>query len=230
MDEIKNRQVRRFQYLKHLHDKTNEFYATEAKSSSTIVMFPEAEIGEELGFTPIESGQIAKYLSNEGLVEYVTKGQIKIEHAGVKEVEDILTKPEQPTEHFPANVTQYFINAQQITNSPIQQGTQHSTQTVSYSEEAIEKTKEFVELLKSILSEIPLENDDKAEIQAELATIESQLSSPRPKSNIIASSVNSISSILKSIPANVAANIIVNNLPALPVLIDNASELLKLFS
>ncbi len=84
--------------------------------------------------------------------------------------------------------------------------------------------------MKSVLSEIPLENDDKAEIQAELATIESQLSSPRPKSNIITASINTISSILKNIPANVAANIIVNNLPALPTLIDNALELLKLFS
>jgi hypothetical protein len=230
MDEIKNRQAQRFRFLKHLYDKTHKFYATEAKHPATIYMVSPIEIGEELGFTPIEAEQIVRYLSQEGLVRHVTQKHIKIEHAGEKEVEAALTKPERPTEHFPANITQYIVTADQIINSPIQQGVQNSTQTISYSIDVLQKAEEFVELLKRVLPDLPLSGEDKAETQAEIATIESQLSSPRPKPTIIKASVTTIVEILKSIPANVAANIIVQNLPALPVLIENASELLKLLS
>jgi hypothetical protein len=91
MDEIRNRQTQRFHFLKHLYDKTNEFYATKAKSSSTIFMVDPTEVGEDLGFTPMESRQIAEFLSRDGLVRYVTQKAIKIEHLGIKAVEDALT-------------------------------------------------------------------------------------------------------------------------------------------
>lgn len=223
MDEIRERQSKRFQFLKLLYDEVNDFYA-KAESPNQVPLASTRDLGNQLGFTSVETQQIVTYLHHEGLVKMVTVGKITIQHAGIKEVEEALSKPEKPTEHFPAHVTQYIINAQQITNSPIQQGTFGSTQSVSFSSDALQETSEFIELLKSHLSKLPLETEDRAEAEAEMATVQSQLSSPRPKSNIIRASIETIKNILENIPANVAANIIVANLPGL---IDQASKLLQ---
>jgi hypothetical protein len=211
MEEIKQ-QGRRFQFLKHLHDETQNFYATEATSSSQIPFFSPDDLGNELGFTSIETEQIVRYLSNEGLINRVTAKSITIAHHGIIELEDALTKPDQPTEHFPPNVVQYIISAQQIINSPIQQGTVDSA-IITLPSSISGDMQEFIETLKNILPDLPISSEDKAEATAEITTIESQLQSPRPKRNIIRTSLETVKRILQDVPANVAANIIAANLP-----------------
>lgn len=224
MDEITERKTKRFQFLHRIYEETVD---DNQKSCDPY------EVGNELGLSRTESWQITKYLRDQGLIENrsATSGHLVITTRGVIEVEAALNKPNESTEHFPANVIQNFINITgSVTNSPILQGAQDSTQVVSYSPEALQKTNEFVEFLKDTLPKLPLDDNDRAEVEAEIATIEPQLSSPRPKPNIIKSSIATIKTILENIPANIAATIIVNNLPALPALIDQATELLKLFS
>jgi hypothetical protein len=225
MDEIRERQSRRFQFLKLLHDKANAFYDTEAKRTNTTFRIPIADLGSQLGFPPVETEQIVRYLCEEGLIGRVS-GTVYILHAGIKEVEDALTKPDRPTEHFAAGVINYLIQADQIINSPFQQGTYDSTQTVSFSLETRQETEKFIQLLKGQLPELFLNTQDRTEAEAEIATIMAQLASPRPKSSIIKTSISTIKNILENIPANVAANIIVANLPGL---IENASKLLQSF-
>ncbi len=168
MDAITERKRKRFQFLQCIYEET---VADPQKTCDPY------DIGNELGLSRPESWQITKYLRDKGLIQNrsANTGNLIITTAGITEVESALSKPDEPTKYFPANVVNNIINVEgSVTDSPIQQGTQDSTQTVSYSEEVIEKTQEFVELLKSVLSEIPFEDDDdKAEIQAEVATIES---------------------------------------------------------
>lgn len=212
MEEIKKQQGRRFQFLKHLHDETQNFYATEATSPNQIPFFSPDDLGNELGFTSIETEQIVRYLSNEGLINRVTAKSITIAHPGIIELEDALTKPDQPTEHFPPNVVQYIISAQQIINSPIQQGTVDSA-IIALPSSISGDIQEFIETLKNILPDLPISSEDKAEATAEIATIESQLQSPRPKRNIIRTSLETVKRVLQDVPTNVAANIIAANLP-----------------
>ena len=226
MEEIRERQSRRFRFLKHLYDETQNFYKKETTRSNQIQFFSTDDLGDELGFTAVETEQIVRYLSDEGLVKRVTGKSITIAHRGDIEVEDALTKPDQPTEHFPPNVVQYIISAQQITNSSIQQGTVDST-IITLSSSTLGKMREFIETLRSILPDLPVSNDDKAEATAEIVTIESQLQSPRPKRNIIRTSLETLKRILQDIPANVATNIIAANLP---LLIEQVSEWVRALS
>jgi predicted nucleotide-binding protein len=46
--------------------------------------------------------RVAEYLVGEGLARYFTFGTISITHKGVREVEEALSQPGKPTEHFPA--------------------------------------------------------------------------------------------------------------------------------
>jgi hypothetical protein len=226
MEEIRERQSRRFRFLKHLYDETQNFYKKETTRSNQIPLFSTDDLGDELGFTAAETEQIVRYLSDEGLVKRVTGKSTTIAHRGVIEVEDALTKPDQPTDHFPPNVVQYIVSAQQITNSSIQQGTVDSI-IVTLPSSALADMREFIETLRSILSDLPLSDEDKAEATAEMATIESQLQSPRPKRNIIRTSLETLMRILRDVPANVAANIIAANLP---LLIEQVSEWVRALS
>jgi hypothetical protein len=69
-----------------------------------------------------------------------------------------------------------------------------------------------------------LSNEDRLEAEAEITSVQSQLSSTRPKINIMRSLIGTIKRILDNIPANVAANMIVANIPGL---IERFSTLLQ---
>ena len=72
------------------------------------------DLGDQLGFTPVETGQIAAYLQHEGLLKKVTFQNVSITHWGIKEIEAALSKPDQPTQHFPAINITYNIDGDQI--------------------------------------------------------------------------------------------------------------------
>lgn len=223
MDKTTERKTKRFRFLHRIYEETVDDNQKNCDPD---------EIGGELGFSRKESRQITKYLIDRGLIKNrsATTGHLVITTNGIIEVEAALDKPDESTEHFPANVIHNVINIEgPVTNSPILQGAQDSTQTVSYSPEVLQKTGEFIKLLKEVLPGLLLDAQVRAEVEAEIATIEPQLSSPKPKPNIIKSSIITIKNILENIPANVAANIIVKNLPALPLLVEQAKELLQLF-
>jgi hypothetical protein len=226
MEEVKERQSRRFQFLQHLYNETNKFYAVQARAPSQIPIFCSDELGNELGFTQVETQQIVAYLSEEGLVDIPAVRRIALNHAGVVEIESAFVRPEQPTDHFPANVVQYIVNAQQITDSPIQQGTLGST-IVTVPPNALQQVQEFIGMLKPQLRDLPISGEGKAEAEAEIATVESQVQSPRPKRNIIRLSIETLKRILESIPADVAAEVIRDHLPAL---VRKATELLQALS
>lgn len=61
-----------------------------------------AELGKQAGFPSRELNGIINYLSGENLIGSYTISTVSITHKGIVEVEKALSKPESPTEYFPA--------------------------------------------------------------------------------------------------------------------------------
>lgn len=192
MDEsILAMQQKRFQYLRALYKATN---------GDTLAYENMNTIGLAAGINPVEVQSIVWYLKEEGLLALITiDGGVGITHAGANEIETALTQPARATRHFPP-VTVMQINVQNMHNSQIQQGTQNSTQTGTFNATDAAILKQFVEALKQQLASLPLAEDDRAEVQGDVATIEAQMASSRPKHPIMAASLNAIKGIL-SVPA-----------------------------
>ncbi|HEX9678811.1 hypothetical protein [Nitrososphaera sp.] len=172
------------------------------------------QIGNELGFG--EHGRevtdvIVQYLTGEGLIKFTgLGGSIGITHLGIKEVEEALEHPEQPTEHFAPMATVNIIHVGQMNNSQIQAGGVNSTQTANITQSSSIKPEQLTELLQivSSLKEIPnkadLTPEQKDELNAEIETLASQAKSPKPKSQIIREGLVSVKSILGSIAEGAA--------------------------
>lgn len=61
--------------------------------------------GEKLGFDRSLTDKLASYLIDEGLLEVAAMGpMVSLTHWGLKEIEEAISAPEAPTEHFPALV------------------------------------------------------------------------------------------------------------------------------
>jgi len=137
---------------------------------------------------------------------------ISITHEGIKEVEQALSEPKEPTAHFlPVNV----ISIGHMEGSQIQQATSESTQTYVVSEEHQRQLVEFIALLRNKLPDLELTNSHRAELQADLATLDAQVSSGRPKTRIIKESLRSVRRILEGAAAAVAATELLKYLPGL---------------
>ncbi|HEY5984932.1 MAG TPA: hypothetical protein VIV12_00915 [Streptosporangiaceae bacterium] len=120
-------------------------------------------------------------------------GEISLEHAGVLEVESAWTNPNQPTAHLPpANI----ILIGEMHGSQIQQGTVHSRQGASSSVPSVDQLLAAAESLRTLLPQLGLAEDERQEADAELATAQSQLRSPRPKWEIIRGSLAAAVGIL----------------------------------
>lgn len=193
LEEIKKN---RFKYLNRLHD------VTEGSSYKHVSMW---NLGNELGFNKGETSNIVEYLVGERLAKHVAiGGEITITHDGRKEIESALSAPEKPTTYFPPVVN--ILHVQSMVGSQIQQGTRDSTQKMSVSQNQLDSVRDFVALFRTRLPDIPLDGDSKAEADAEIATVEAQLQSSRPKHGILTQSLQSIRTILEGAAGNVVAS------------------------
>jgi hypothetical protein len=141
------------------------------------------------------------YLMNQGVVDG-TRGGVWLTHAGVVEVEAALSQPDRPTEHFPVNIT----HIERMSHSQIQQGTVGSTQSGTFVSLDLAAVAEFVRGVKTALPQLGLTGNDEAVAQSDIATIETQLSSPQPKVEIIKESLRSIRNIAEGIVGSMAAS------------------------
>lgn len=197
IDEMKKN---RFQFLKSLW---------ELSEHDTRKMFSMNAIGAQLGFDPPLTRIIENYLKEENLVRFVGKkdqdGIIAITHEGIKEIEDALSKPDKPTEHFlPFNI----ISIGQMINSQVQQASPGAIQIINGNENKFEEVKEILRSLKVSIDQLNLNPQKKIDIQADIGTVESQLSSSKPKISIITECLNSIRAILEEAGGGLAASFI----------------------
>ncbi len=206
MSSLEELKKKRFQFLHKLWELTGG-------NQSKMVRI--GQVAEPLGFDDKTAEAIVQYLEGEELVEATTSGLVApsyfdvglyIKHKGIKEVEAALTTPQSPTEHFPANVTNY-ISIGSMIDSSISQASPGSYQTISINENSKQELKEIVLALKEVLQQALLKQEQKEEMESEIQTLESQIRSPKPKVIIIRESLSSAKRILESAggPAGAAA-------------------------
>ena len=104
-------------------------------------------------------------------------------------------------------------NIGSMQNSQLQQDSAGASQTQTIDQSHIEIT-EFVNELKSSMTDLNLDTSDYAELEAEVLTLENQLASPKPKSVIINESLKSARSILESIASNALTTGLLSQLAA----------------
>jgi hypothetical protein len=192
VDVISERRLQRFRFLKYLYEEA---------AGSEAAYVPHGDVAQHAGLSQDEFRDAFQYLMHEGLVNG-TRGSACLTHAGVVEIEAALTRPEKPTEHFPVNI----IHIEQMSQSQIQQGTADSRQVGTFASLDMAAVAEFVRGLKTTLPQLGLAGDDEAVAQSDLATIETQLSSPRPKVEIVKESLRSIRNIAEGAVGSMAAS------------------------
>jgi len=204
MINVEEMKKKRFQFLYKLYELSR---GSEMKWSDT------REINSTLGFDDQEVSNIAQYLKGEYLLEFKTmSGAIAISHWGIKEVEDALSNPDRPTTHFlPVNV----ISIGQMVNSQIQQDSPNATQVTNFDGKKIEALGELVSLLKESIDRLGLQKQEKSDLDAELRTLEAQMSSSKPKGSIISESLGSVKTILEAVTGNPLASALLPKVVAL---------------
>jgi hypothetical protein len=142
-----------------------------------------ALIAPAVGLSAEAADHIAQYLVDEGLLAWLAfGGVISITHAGVKEVEQARREPEKRTQHFPPI---NYIHIEHMTDSQLQQGTRDSVQQMSQtmSPEQIDAVAKWLDAIRA--ADLGVAADLQAEVDVQLATIEAQAKSARPRNAVL---------------------------------------------
>ncbi len=129
-------------------------------------------------------------------------GIISISHYGIREVEDAISHPEQPTHYFPA-VNNITIGT--MINSSIQQASPEATQVFSQGDVRIGELKTLVDQIKNSLDQLTLSPGDRHDVEADISTIEAQLAASKPKTTIISECLSTIRSVLEGVAGSAIA-------------------------
>lgn len=165
------------------------------------------EMGARIGLTDKrELQQVYEYLRDAGLLELVAFGPLmRITKRGMDEVEKAIREPDKQTSQSlpPLNIIHNVIHGG-VHGSTVQQGTTESIQTVEMSKEV------DWDGLRAILADIRIaadhaQGDQRDEILVEVATLEAQTRSPRPKGAIVKACLASLRSLVANTAGNIAA-------------------------
>lgn len=197
MKTLEEKKIDRFNFLKKTYEK---------KTRGGLQIFEAGKIAEEIGIELNEADLIVEYLDGEGLLKTHSDGGqlISITHYGILEVEQALSKPSEPTEHFPAVIN--FIKVDQMHNSQIMQSSTGSHQTFNLTNQNLKSLEKFIDLFEKKLLELEFKSDDdKNEAVAEIQTIKTQINSPRPKEIAILESRKTLRNILEGMTGSILA-------------------------
>nr|WP_152513146.1 hypothetical protein [Pseudomonas sp. P818] len=96
-------------------------------------------------------------------------------------------------------------NIGSMQNSQLQQDSPNATQSLTVNMD-LNQLAGFIEKLKKQLEGLQLNSTEKEELRAEIATIEHQIASPKPKSVIVRESLKTVRSLLEGITGSVIAS------------------------
>jgi len=204
MIPVEEMKKKRFQFLHTLYVLTG---------GNELKWFNMFDIGKSLEFDRELIIKIAQYLKGEGLIQFQALGGIiGITHSGIREVEQALSNPGQPTYYFPpVNV----ISIGQMVDSQIQQASPAAKQEIGISETRYEELKEVIETLNKSIDQLDLKTQQKSDLQAEIQTIDAQMTSSKPKATIITECLSSIRRILEGTAINIIAPTLLSQIVAL---------------
>jgi len=136
----------------------------------------------------------------------VLKWTLNLEKEGVLGEGLTFSKEEKEVaSRIPQNVNHFYGD---VINPQIQQGTGNLTQLSEINSIDIEVVKEFLEFIKSEISNVEFDNERAKEVQAEINTIDAQIVTPKPELGIITESLKSIRTILEGASGTVAGQIL----------------------
>ena len=179
------------------------------------------EVASQIGLKNEETDQvrkIVKYLEGEGFIKVKLWARdfpafICLTHEGIREIEGANNQPKNTQ---PINV----LSVGQVIGSTIQQGTIGSNQTLNISFEGIEQLWAFVKQLSQSVNELQLKTDERGELNAEVATVEAQLASPKPKAPILREGLSSIKRILEAAAGSAIGAHLAKQIPILLTLLE----------
>ena len=212
MERINQRKALRTQFMNELFemaDGSETNFVLTSKIAERLGLVFEREKDFDEGFGTI------RYLEREGLISPLgmQANQVRLTHAGILEVEQAKSQPDQPTHHFaPINL----VYAQTISNSPIQQGSPGATQSLTVIGQGHQQQLgDIVRSLRASMDDLELEEADRAELEAELRTLEAQVASPKPKKEIVYPSLQSARNILVGAASGATAQGIIEGISLL---------------
>jgi hypothetical protein len=203
---LEERRAQRFQFLHAVYEESEG-------SAGRLLRF--SDIAEKLGIDEGRAREIVGYLIGERLLEWGAMGMIELTHWGLKEVEAALLAPDEPTEHFPPFVVaENYMHIGSISHSQIQQGTTASRQAMNLQE--ADELRTLVADVRAALVQFRLGEEEQQGVEADLATIEIQLGSAKPKVNVVRESLSSTRAVLEGALGGTLANAA----PQLPGLVE----------
>jgi hypothetical protein len=191
--EIKKIREERFLFMKRLYELVGAYEGGVADWR---------QIGSELSLRGDDIHRTLIYLREEGLITLWTGGCVLITHDGIRVVEDALSKPDEPTRYFPPV---NLISIAHMTNSQIQQGSLGAVQTVTLGDAELSEVRSFVLDLRNSVGQLGLQPDRIRELESDIASLDAQLSSPRPKANVVMTLLGCLKNVLESAAGAVAA-------------------------
>ncbi|TFH89294.1 AbiTii domain-containing protein [Vibrio ouci] len=166
-------------------------------------------------FLEVSTSQIVAVIDS--LRNEVLNWALELEQKGVKGEGMTFSHTEkQAAESVTYKITN---NIGSMQNSQLQQASDNSHQSMDF-EVNDSHVAEFLEVLKSSISQLHLNESDAKELNAEVATIEHQLASPKPKKIILSESLKSVRNIIEGTTGSIVAT---GLLAQLGVLMSNVS-------
>lgn len=139
-------------------------------------------IAQELGLSESETFIIAEYLAKEHLIHLRLRSIVSITHGGIVEVEAALRRPDTSTEHFPPlHPVAHNGNGAPVTATTAESGTEVNCRATE-----VAVIRPFLAALELQISKLHLDPDHVAEFRANIDTARAQLSSPRPRRQVVA--------------------------------------------
>jgi hypothetical protein len=210
MKTLEDKQQARLLYLKTLYDKT--------RGGSRGIELDMWELGKELGFSHDDTSDVVDYLAGERLLaDDCTLSGVSLSHAGVVEIEQAMQAPEQRTQHFPPQVVHNVIHVDKMVNSQILQSSPGATQTGTFSAHDMATVLGWTGEVRKALPQLSLGDDDLADAEANLVTLEAQAKARRPDPTILGRAVSSIRGLLEAAAkgaATAAGTVLMQNLIA----------------
>ncbi len=216
MNKIDRRKAQRTQFMNELYDLVD---GADFQPVSTRKVASKLGLDSSRREDATEILTIARYLEGEGLVKLTGQAGsvVLLTHQGVREVEEARSQPNEPTQHLaPLNI----IYAENIVNTAIQQGSPGATQSFTVTTQSnLQELQTFLRSLRDSVDQLGLDEEQQAELEADIQTLEAQVKSPKPKDEVIKPGLLSITRILEGTVAGAsgsglfeAAKIILSNM------------------
>lgn len=163
-----------------------------------------ADFVESAGSDPDEVAGAIRYLEGESLIEPLWSlgsglpSAVRITHRGVREVEQALTNPNQPTQHFTPMVNITHIHGD-VTGSQIQQGSPGASQhgTFNFGPEQASQVAEFSRAAREALPKLGLDPMTEARTVQDLDMLDREVTQPQPRIGIAREVAKSIREVLE---------------------------------